>query len=263
MNIRISARVATPQTERSDEAGGPALDPALDPPLDPALDLALDRYVISTSSVLIRVLGERCRAFTEPRTSSPHAARRLGFLVETLLGVAAGAVLGQVLGVARGALGREVSDRLARRLPEAMRQLGQPVDAAPSGALLPVRPVLLMLDPVPRPLVETLWLQLHGRLSGARTHHRHLLQQMAAALPLERATSLAAVLGPLHRTTTLAEVWSRHLELAWRFFALAAREDRAVEPELPPELAAGAAADAWRAWLRRARGSQDPSDRRR
>jgi hypothetical protein len=219
------------------------------------IEREIDRYVASTSLVLTRVLGERCRAFAEPRSSPAPSAGCVGYLVETLLGVATGAVLGQVLGGLRRTLDGEVIDRVSRALREALRHLSFP-PSTPSRAA--IRPVLLVLEPVPRPLVDELWVRLHGRLAGARAAHRELLTRMAAAIPADRLSALAALLGGLQRDTLLACVWSRHLELAWRFHALAAGGGTTDEPALPPELSAGTAAETWRAWLRRVRGEAEP-----
>jgi hypothetical protein len=216
--------------------------------------LAIERYVAATSLVLIRVLGDCCRSFAEPRSGPPASSRSLGYLVETLRGVATGAVLGQVLGILLRSFDGEVGERLSRSLRDAISHLAFP-RAVQSGTS--IRPVLLVLDQVPRPLVDELWVQLHGRLAAARAVHRDLLTQMAAAIPAERTCELSSILGRLQRHTLLASVWSRHLELAWRFYSLAARGGTSAEPALPPELVAGTAAETWRAWLRRVRGEKE------
>lgn len=222
------------------------------------LALAIDRHVTATSTTLARVLATAVASFDEPGPRDPaRALHHLSYLIETLLGVAAGGVIGRVVSAVLRGLGPDAGFAFEIPLRDALRRVGpgnrrRVITLTPAAAFLQ--------DAAARPLVDELGARLYPRLAHAGRDHRAILTQLAAAIPAARAEGFASTLAALDDDPMLASLWSEHLQVAWRHYAVAGVADS--EPELPPELAGVPACETWRAWLRRVRGEAPPPEPR-
>jgi hypothetical protein len=226
------------------------------PEPDPAsLDTALHHHVAVTTAILADVLVATTATLDEPRTASPELALHyLGYLVETLLGAAAGAVIGRVVTTAVRGAGRDVHAALADRLRAALRRIGPGRPLA--GGALSERWSAFEHTASERPLVHELGVRLHERLADASRDHHAVLTQLAAALPADRRPGFAATLAALDADPMLGHLWTEHLGIAWRHYAAAVSNVRDAIPLIPPALATTASCATWRTWLSRVRGER-------
>lgn len=237
-----------------------------DSPADPAdvadladvrIAAAIDRHVAATSAALSQQLAATLPALAEPRAADPtHALRLLGYLVETLLGVATGSVVGQVVSSVLRGLGSDVGFALELRLREALRRIGPRSDARVDVADLARARSPFVIDAATRPLVDELGACLYPRLARAGHDHGTVLTRLSTAVPAARMATFLSTLELVERDRLLSSLWSEHLQIAWRFYTAAV--SGASEPALPSDLATSAASETWRAWLRRVRPDLPP-----
>jgi hypothetical protein len=221
---------------------------------------AIARHVGVTTAVLAHVLATAVSGFEEPRTQNPELAmHRLGYLVETLVGAAAGAVIGRVTSATQRSLGREVAPVLENRLRAALRRIGPGQKARSAEALTPALPAFVDSSTA-RPFAEELAVRLHRRLAHASRDHDEVLTQLASAVPAERTATFLATLAALDEDPMLAHLWSEHLLIAWPCYAAAISDARHAIPAIPPALASTASCETWRAWLRRVRGERPAAE---
>jgi len=219
-------------------------------------DSAISRHVTVTTTILTRVLAATVDRFDEPRTPNPELAlHQLGYLVETLLGAAAGAVIGRVASATLRSLGREVGPALEQQLRTALRRIGPGRHHATTGALTQVLDAFGD-DSTTRPLADELEVRLHRRLARASRDHHDVLTRIATAVPAERTAAFASAVASLDDDPMLAHLWSEHLVIAWHCYAAAVSSTRDAAPAIPPALAATVSCETWLAWLRRVRGER-------
>ena len=217
---------------------------------------AIARHVGVTTAVLADVLATTLDGFAEPRTQDPELAmRRLGYLVETLVGAAAGAVIGRVTSATLRSLGSEVAPVLENQLRAALRRIGPGQKTQSAEALTPELPAFVDSSTA-RPFAEELAVRLHRRLAHASRDHHQVLTRIASAVPAERAATFLATLASLDEDPMLAHLWSEHLLIAWQCYAAAISDAHDAVPAIPPALASSASCETWRAWLRRVRGER-------
>jgi hypothetical protein len=217
---------------------------------------AIARHVGVTTAVLAHVLATTLGGFEEPRTRNPELAmHRLGYLVETLVGAAAGAVIGRVASATLRSLGREVAPVLEHRLRAALRRIGPGQKPQSAEALTPELPAFVDSSTA-RPFAEELAVRLHRRLAHASRDHHQVLTQIASVVPAERTATFLATLTSLDEDPMLAHLWSEHLLIAWQCYAAAICDAHDAVPAIPPALASTASCETWRAWLRRVRGER-------
>ncbi len=217
--------------------------------------LAIDRYLTFTTTTLHRVLASTVASLVEPRAADPGLAmRHLGCLVETLVGAAAGAVIGQVVSAVLQVIGRDARPALEARLREALWRIG-PRGGAPRRPSLHAVPPFVA-DAAARPLVDELGARLHPRLATARAEHQSVLLRVATAIPAEPATTLTSTLAQLHDDILVAHVWSEHLRIAWWAYAAAVSSMRDAAASVPPALASSMCCATWQTWLRLVRGER-------
>jgi hypothetical protein len=218
---------------------------------------AIDRYVATTTDLLGRVLATTLAAFEQPIAPDPAIAlARLSYLVETLLGVAAGGVIGSAITEVLRQLSKDLSPAIRRTLRDALRRIGPARPAPDASALSAVLPSFIA-DPAARPLVDELGARLHARIARASRDHHHVLISCASAIPAASASSFAATLAQLDTDPMLEHLWAEHLRVAWCHYAAAIAQDRDAAPALPPELATSTACKTWHAWLSRIRGERE------
>lgn len=232
-------------------------------PLDAMPDLrlaaAIDRHVATTAGSLADIFLTTLLLFDEPAPRDLRVARRyLEDLIETLVGVATGAIIGRITSTVIRAFGDDIGFALERQLNEAIVRLG-PGTVPVSPQRLPTSsalraPVRFLHDLATRPLVGLLATRFHPRLGRTAHDHHAALTRIARAVPLARVPSLVAVLDLLSYDTLLTGLWADHLRLAWQFYAVAISSHPYDEPVLAAALAQSAAAETWRAWLLRVRG---------
>ena len=224
--------------------------------LTASLSASLSRHVAVTTTILADVLAQVAATLDEPRTSNPELALQyLGYLVETLLGAAAGAVIGRVASAALRGSGRDATTTIHQRLRAALRHIGPGRQARGGDALTEHEPVFTQAASA-RPLVHELAVRLHGRLAGASRDHHAALIALATAVPAERTTGFTAELAGLDADPMLAHLWTEHLGIAWRHFAAAVANVRDATPLIPPALATTGSCETWRIWLARVRGER-------
>jgi hypothetical protein len=217
---------------------------------------AIARHVGVTTAVLAHVLATTLGDFEEPRTQNPELAmHRLGYLVETLVGAAAGAVIGRVASATLRSLGREVAPALENQLRAALRRIGPGQKTQSAEALTPELPAFVDSSTA-RPFAEELAVRLHRRLAHASRDHHQVLIRIASAVPAERTATFLATLASLDEDPMLAHLWSEHLLIAWQCYAAAISDAHDAVPAIPPALASTASCETWRAWLRRVRGER-------
>lgn len=226
---------------------------------DIRLAAAIDRHVATTAGSLADIFLTTLLLFDEPEPRDLRVARRyLEDLIETLVGVATGAIIGRITSTMLRTFGDDLGFALERQLNEALIRLGPgaiPVapQRLPSASALRA-PVRFLHDLATRPLVGLLATRFHPRLGRTAHDHHAALTRIARAVPLARVPSLVAVLDLLGYDILLASLWADHLRLAWQFYAIAISRHPYDEPVLDHELAQSAAAETWRAWLLRVRG---------
>jgi len=228
------------------------------------VDGAISRHVTVTTAILTRVLAATVDTFDEPRTPNPEIAmHRLGYLVETLLGAAAGAVIGRVASAMLRGFGREVVPTLEQRLRAALLRIGPGRRNRATGAVTAVRAEVLGEalaafgdSSTARPLADELGVRVHRRLAHASRDHRDVLTHIATAVPAERTAAFTSAVASLDDDPMLAHLWSEHLVIAWRCYTAAISSTRDAAPAIPPALAATASCETWLAWLRRVRGER-------
>jgi hypothetical protein len=217
---------------------------------------AIARHVEVTTAVLTRVLATTLGGFAEPRTQNPELAmHRLGYLVETLVGAAAGAVIGRVTSATLRSLGREVAPALEQQLRAALRRIGPGQTIQGAEALTPALPAFVDSSTA-RPFTEELAVRLHRRLAHASRDHREVLTRIASAVPAARTATFLATLASLDDDPMLAHLWAEHLVIAWQCYAAAISDALDAVPAIPPALASTASCETWRTWLRRVRGER-------
>jgi hypothetical protein len=218
---------------------------------------AIDRYVATTTDRLGRVLAATLAGFDQPIATDPAVAlARLGYLVETLLGVAAGAVIGGAITEVLRHLSKDLAPAIRRTLRDALQRIGPARPAPDTGPLSTVLPSFLA-DPAARPLVDQLGARLHARIARASRDHAHVLLSCASAIPAASAAQFAATLAELDADPMLEHLWTEHLRVAWSHYAAAIAQDRDAAPALPSELASSTACRTWHAWLARIRGARE------
>jgi len=224
--------------------------------LDDTVEGAIARHVGVTTAVLAHVLATTIGGLEEPRTQNPELAmHRLGYLVETLAGAAAGAVIGRVTSATLRSLGRELAPEVEQRLRAALRRIGPGQNTGRAEPLTPALPAFVDSSTA-RPFSEELGVRLHRRLAYAGRDHHAVLTQIASAVPAARTATFLATLAALDEDPMLAHLWSEHLLIAWQCYAAAISDARDAAPAIPPALAATASCETWRAWLRRVRGER-------
>lgn len=224
------------------------------PPISEPVALAIARHVAATTDTLIHAFAITRTSLDEPRAADPERAlRQLGYLVETLVGAAAGAVIGQATrAVARDI--RAAGPAIAPRLHRALRALGPGSHGDSDAALTAFAPPSARRSTA-QPLLDELDTRVHHRLSLASRDHHSVLIQLATGMPAEDAR-LASQLAALDRDPMLAQHWTEHLVLAWSCYAVAVSGVRNAAPAIPPALAATAACRTWLTWLARVRGER-------
>jgi hypothetical protein len=251
--------LAQPGDRRADNAGMSSIGFPLAATSADRTAIAIDRHVTATSATLARVLAATIDSLDEPRAANPELAlHHLGYLVETLLGVAVGGVVGRIVSAVLRSLGSDVGYRLELRLREALLCIGPGSETSLTGAPAPA-PSSFAKAATSRRLVDELGTRLRPRLAHASRAHRAVLARIASAVPAARTLAFTSSLALLEDDPMLSRIWSEHLTVAWRYYAFAVTNARDGEPELPPELARGTSRDTWRAWLQRVRGEAEPA----
>lgn len=216
---------------------------------------ALDRHIATTAAVFHRGLVTTLAAFDEPRAARADLAfRRLGYLVETLLGVAAGCVIGSVITEIRRGVGSYLVPAVGRKLREVLPRIGAS-RAAWQGAALTMALPAFLIDAETRPLVDELGMRLHARLAHASRDHHLLLLSCASAMPAENLPGFAASLARLEHDPMLEQQWTEHLRVAWCHYAAAVADAHDATPVVPRELATSTVCKTWQTWLARIRGA--------
>lgn len=226
--------------------------PSASPP-EGDIAVAIARHTHATTTTLTRVLAATSAAFEEPRASNPELAlHHLTYLVETLLGAAAGGVIGRVVAATVRSLGRDVGPSMESRLREALRHIGPGRTAPRAGTLTASLPTFS--PKAARPLVDELNARLYPRLARATRDHQEVLARIASAIPGDRVASFATTLRSLDADPMLAHLWGEHLAIGWACYTAAVASEPDTAPVFPPDLEATAASSTWLTWLRRVRG---------
>jgi hypothetical protein len=221
------------------------------PAIQPDVERAITRYVGATFHSFERALVGTVATLREPRVADPErASRRLGFLVETLSGIALGLAVGQLGQAVRRGLGAAACDAVTEQLARVAR-----------GGTRPSGVVIGRLDGVPRflvdaharPLLDELGGHLQARLCGSVEDARALVSSIHGTLlrvAPDRLGAFASLLALLARDDAAAIVFDDHLKAAWDHFCAMVTGKRPAElPEVPRWRSVRAT---WMAWSRRA-----------
>jgi hypothetical protein len=201
-----------------------------------ALDASIDRYLASASAGLDRVVARAAQV--EPRVKDiDKAAKLIDRLIETIVGLALGRIVGAVATDVAASFDRRVVVAVERALAEAARTL-----------VPPPPPPMISLDGVARDFGGELRATVRRRLSLAPNELRAVMDAIVAAVRAHAPDELHVLVRMLELLVDdplPADRFAKAVAEGWRCFCLLVA-NKPVETTMAP----------WDRWVARIQGVQ-------